>query len=198
MRTRSSSRSASALASARPIGLCLSSPSAIWAPTRMAGLRAVIGSWKIMPIFAPRTCWSWCSLSRIKSTPSRTTRPSALISFGSSPRMARAIKDFPEPDSPTMPSVAPLGIVKETFSTSVAGCWRGRLSRIALISTSIVKPGSRNVGQANPSIRPRAGSTRARRSRWSRPALSPSRGPGSDRSGRRSTSGPNSERAAEG
>ena len=34
---------------------CTCGPSAIWSPTRMTGLSAVIGSWKIIAIAAPRT-----------------------------------------------------------------------------------------------------------------------------------------------
>ena len=35
---------------------CTVSASAIWSPTRITGLSAVIGSWKISEMRAPRTC----------------------------------------------------------------------------------------------------------------------------------------------
>ncbi len=37
---------------------CAIGPSAIWSPTRITGFRAVIGSWKIIAMLAPRTSCS--------------------------------------------------------------------------------------------------------------------------------------------
>ena len=39
-----------------PASPCTRSASAIWAPTRITGLSAAIGSWKTKPMPAPRTC----------------------------------------------------------------------------------------------------------------------------------------------
>ncbi len=107
MRTRSSRRSASARAAAAAILRCQSRPSAIWSPMRITGLRAVIGSWKIMPMRAPRIWQSSLSGRARRSRPSSRMRPAARMPPGSRPMMASASRDLPDPDSPTMPSVPP-------------------------------------------------------------------------------------------
>ena len=49
------------------------------------------------------------------SVPSKTTLPAV---GSSSLTSIRAVVDFPQPDSPTSPSVSPALTLKETFSTA--------------------------------------------------------------------------------
>ncbi len=74
------------------------------------GLSEVIGSWKIicMRRLSGRIC---CSGSCVMSRPSNTMRPASM----SMSRMsARPSVVFPEPDSPTMPTVSPRPILRST------------------------------------------------------------------------------------
>ena len=89
--------------------MCTRADSAIWKPMVSVGLRLVIGSWKMKPIFLPRS-------RRISSLDSfRTLMPSRMISpatilpggLGISLVSESAVTLFPQPDSPTSPSVSP-------------------------------------------------------------------------------------------
>lgn len=53
--------------------------------------------------------------NEVSSSPSKTMLPERAFS---SPMMVRATVDFPEPDSPTSPSVPPAGMSKETPATA--------------------------------------------------------------------------------
>ncbi len=56
MPTRSSSSAARSRACFLLIPMCTRSGSMIWKPTVKTGLSEVIGSWKMKPMRAPRTC----------------------------------------------------------------------------------------------------------------------------------------------
>ena len=85
----------------------------------MTGLSAVIGSWKIMEIAAPRRVRIWSSGSDSSDWPSNSMEPETCAVGGRSRSSARDVADFPEPDSPTNPSVSPGWMAKETPSTTV-------------------------------------------------------------------------------
>ena len=72
------------------------------------GFSDVIGSWKIIAIFVPRMSRiSLADALRI-SWPSSSTEPSSSpLRRSTSPMTDRQVTLFPEPDSPTMPSVSP-------------------------------------------------------------------------------------------
>src|SRR6266851_3722580 len=92
--------------------------SSIWVPTLVTGFSDVIGSWKIMATSLPRNsrtssfiCTTSWSLNRIRP---ETIRPGS----GTSRRMEKAVIVFPEPDSPTMPTVSPRPTLKLIPSTA--------------------------------------------------------------------------------
>ena len=98
--------------------VCNCKTSAICAPTRISGLSAVIGSWKIMPIRPPRTdniCFS--GKSRMFCS-SNSTLPVKCILCGNKRMIDNAVNDLPEPDSPTNAKISPFAIEKETSSTN--------------------------------------------------------------------------------
>src|ERR671934_1342399 len=79
-----------------------------WRPIVSTGFRLVIGSWKIIAICRPRTRRSARWLSRRRSRPSKVAEPERTRpARGRRPRSASAVTLFPQPDSPTMPSVSP-------------------------------------------------------------------------------------------
>ena len=66
------------------------------------GFRAVIGSWKIMEIWLPRSSRSRFGVARRRSSPRKRILPAlARTPRARSPMMARDVMDLPEPDSPT-------------------------------------------------------------------------------------------------
>ena len=73
------------------------------------GLREVIGSWKIVEIFAPRMpSQSLSVLSLVRSWPWNITEPFETVPLDSSMPVKVLVKtDLPEPDSPTMAKVSP-------------------------------------------------------------------------------------------
>ena len=84
-----------------------STASAIWSPTRITGFSAVIGSWKIMLIPAPRMC-------RISGFGQRqqlfAAKPDAAMNAGLRRQQAQdgqRADRFSRPDSPTSPSTSP-------------------------------------------------------------------------------------------
>ena len=83
---------------------CTTSASATWAPTRITGFSAAIGSWNTRPMPAPRTA----HISRLRrasrSRPWKSTRPPVMRPAGGSSRSTeKAVTDLPLPDSPTRP-----------------------------------------------------------------------------------------------
>ena len=103
---------------------CSSIASLTWEPTVVTGLRLVIGSWKIMPMRAPRTERISGTGSDERSRPSKAMRAPGSMrpGFGTSRMMASADIDLPQPDSPTSASVSPAEIEKPTRSTTVTRC----------------------------------------------------------------------------
>ena len=74
----------------------------------MDGLSEVIGSWNTMPMRAPRRSRNSLGESLVTSLPSNWIAPAVRwMAGGSSPMIARAASVFPEPDSPTMPTISP-------------------------------------------------------------------------------------------
>ncbi len=119
MPTRPISSTARARAALRDIPSRTSGSSAIWSPTRITGLSAVIGSWKIIETVVPRSSLRRSSPAAVTSTPSISIVPP--VSFaprGSRPTSARRVTVFPEPDSPTRPSASPGSTSNETPSTA--------------------------------------------------------------------------------
>ena len=94
--------------------------SAIWKPTLNTGFRLDIGSWKIIEISLPRISRLRGSGNRSRSCPSNRMRPVSMRPGGEATNRSTdsAVTLLPQPDSPTMPSVAPAGRSKLTPSTA--------------------------------------------------------------------------------
>ena len=88
--------------------------SSIACETVILGLREENGSWKTICIRV-RILRSLAASRLLTSMLSKRTFP-AVGSIRR--RIARPVVDFPQPDSPTIPSVRPLSMVKETLSTA--------------------------------------------------------------------------------
>jgi hypothetical protein len=71
------------------------------------GLKAVIGSWKIMAMSLPRISRRRVADIASRSSPRNSTLPDTLAVRGSRPSSAMALTDLPDPDSPTMARVSP-------------------------------------------------------------------------------------------
>ncbi|EDT38062.1 conserved hypothetical protein [Burkholderia ambifaria MEX-5] len=114
MRTRSSSRNASARASVALFDWCSAIASLIWSPTVNTGFSDVIGSWKIIAMSAPRIPRIVAALAWARSTSAPPRRRNAIRPLVISPPpcstrriSASDVTDLPEPDSPTIASVSP-------------------------------------------------------------------------------------------
>ncbi len=118
MPVRCNSSTARAFAALGRIASCSSSTSAIWLPTVYSGFSAVIGSWKIMPMLAPRMPRIWRSLLVIRSSPSKRIEP-LLLAASTSRSTDSAVIDLPDPDSPTSANFSPAAIENDTSSTTV-------------------------------------------------------------------------------
>jgi hypothetical protein len=93
--------------------------SEICRPMVISGLSADIGSWKIMAIDLPRRCRRLAGDMRSRSVPLNRISPRVTpILRGSSPMMALAVTDLPDPDSPTMHRISPAIRSNETSSTA--------------------------------------------------------------------------------
>jgi len=102
--------------------------SAICLPIVIVGLSEVIGSWKTIPTWSPRTWRIASSLKPTRSTPSSRTSPPAM----KPPRGSRRMIDIaaivlPHPDSPTMPTVSPASTSKDSPSTACTTELRSRI-----------------------------------------------------------------------
>src|SRR5882724_6908951 len=113
------------ISTARASAACLSKPwwirsvSPIWRPTVSTGLRLVIGSWKIIEMSLPRMSRISRSDNCRRSLPWKRTEPAILPGGSGMSRISDiAVTDLPQPDSPTMASVSPSSIWKETPSTA--------------------------------------------------------------------------------
>ncbi len=91
--------------------------STICQPTRYCGWRLESGSWKISAIFAPRTCRSSSGPIVSRSRPSKSAWPETRAPCVR-PTIVCVATLFPEPDSPTIPSVRPLSTPNEMPRTA--------------------------------------------------------------------------------
>jgi hypothetical protein len=82
MPTRRSSSRIRARAASPFIPLCSSSVSPIWRSTVCSGFSDVIGSWKIMPIWSPRTARRTSAPAPISSVPRRRMLPRGWLARG--------------------------------------------------------------------------------------------------------------------
>jgi hypothetical protein len=110
---------------------CSRIASITWWPQVNTGFNDVIGSWKIIAISFPRTdCNSFSSIFKrsVCFFPSGEKRISPLIKlafFVSNRNMASEVTDLPEPDSPAIPVISFLLMMRlmfciaDTFSVSV-------------------------------------------------------------------------------
>src|SRR5690606_23181831 len=92
--------------------------SATWAPTRMSGLSAVIGSWNTIDMARPRRSFSFDSGTPIRSRSCRRAFPPAVTPSGRRPMSDSAGRALPEPDSPMRPTRSPGPIWNDTSCTS--------------------------------------------------------------------------------
>jgi hypothetical protein len=100
----------------------------------ITGLSAVIGSWKTIPIDAPRISFMSEPSSLSRSFPSRTTLPPVAVALrGRRPRIAFSVMLLPLPDSPTRPIACPRRAVNETPSTA----WNSRRWLLTLTRRSL-------------------------------------------------------------
>ena len=119
MRTARRSSRARAHALPRLAPSCTRSGSATWSPTVKSGLRLASGSCRIIAIRLPRTRRISPRDFVRRSSPSNQISPLTVRAAGGRRRRSeRASVVFPEPDSPTMPSVSPSPTVSETSSTA--------------------------------------------------------------------------------
>ena len=83
----------------------------------ITGLRAVMGSWKIIEISLPLISLSLSSLIEVISSPRKSIEPLSTQTWGAGnrPITERAVNDFPDPLSPTMQSVSPDNKSKSSF-----------------------------------------------------------------------------------
>ena len=87
--------------------VCCSMISLICSPTVSTGLRAVIGSWKIMAMSLPRIFRSADCGAPISSLPRSFALPVERPLPGSRPNRAMEDMLLPEPDSPTIARISP-------------------------------------------------------------------------------------------
>ena len=109
------------MASLREMFVWVKTASATWYPMVFTGLSEVMGSWKIMEIFRPRTLHISVSSSAVKSWPFSRIWPPTIRArgLGKRPMMDSAVMLLPHPDSPTTQSVSPFFTEKLTPSTAL-------------------------------------------------------------------------------
>src|SRR3546814_75664 len=103
----------------RPVCQCLAAMVGVRAqgfkqllPYRHDRIRLVDGSWKIMPIWPPRTWLMPCSDRPLSSTAPKCIRPAEIRpASGSRRSKASAVMLLPQPDSPTRAKVCPRSMV---------------------------------------------------------------------------------------
>src|SRR5437762_1234182 len=111
--------SAFASAAARETSLCSRTASRSWCPIVRTGLSDVIGSWKIIAISLPRSSRSRSCGMVSRFSPLKSACPVVRdLRRSLRPMIVRHVTLLPEPDSPTIPSVRPLSMVKLTPSTA--------------------------------------------------------------------------------
>src|SRR5699024_2137745 len=89
-------------------------------PIFIVGFNAVIGSWNITEMSAPRIFRMSLSFSCNKSRPSNQISPRSMnaLSLGNKRVMAFDVTDLPEPDSPTIANVFPFSKERSTPRTA--------------------------------------------------------------------------------
>src|SRR5438132_2688805 len=111
--------SAFASAAVRETSLCSRTASRSWCPIVRTGLSEVIGSWKIIAISLPRSSRRRSCGIVSRSSPLKSACPvERELRRSFRPMIVRHVTLFPDPDSPTIPSVRPLSTVKLTPSTA--------------------------------------------------------------------------------
>src|ERR671934_2429885 len=91
-----------------------------WWPMRCTGFSDVMGSWKIIAMSLPRMSRRRLELIVSRFSPLKIASPLEIVfRFGLRPMIVRQVTLFPEPDSPTIPSVCPFSIEKLTPSTAL-------------------------------------------------------------------------------
>ena len=87
---------------------------------RRSGFSIVNGSWKIIEMLVPRSRATSRGPAASMSRPSKTISPPlATTPVGKRPTIARALRDLPLPDSPTIAIVSPSSRRRSTPATSV-------------------------------------------------------------------------------
>src|SRR3989442_4966759 len=133
--------------SARPRSpRCRRSVSAICSPTVRAGFRKAIGSWRIMAMGEPRSCRISFAVLASRSSRSKGICPPTMRPPGSGTRrrIDRDVIDWPEPDSPTMPSVSPRrteNVAPSTAFTTPRRVWIWVRSSLTSSSASAIATG---------------------------------------------------------
>src|ERR1700736_613708 len=104
---------------------CAVIASIIWVSMRSTGLSVIIGSWKTIATFAPRSRRSRSSDAPTSSWPRKRIDPPTMRPGGPTrPRIEKPVTVLPEPDSPTSPSTSPRSTVKLAPSTARTAPWR--------------------------------------------------------------------------
>src|SRR5262249_26137792 len=136
---------------------CEPTASSIWSPTRITGFSALIGSWKIIDRWAPRSRWRSAPRRSSRFRPGRpeySTSPTDHTGGdGISPMSVRHVTLLPQPLSPTRPRISPARSENETSSTARTTApsasmyvWRPDTRRISSAATSVT--GAKEVGEA--------------------------------------------------
>ena len=155
MPARVSSATASVRAAGPDARSWTSSASTIWAPTRITGLRPVIGSCGTSPIRLPRTPRRVRSSAAVMSRSRSMTDPDVMRPLSASSRLTDAARvDLPDPDSPTTATVSPTATSRSTPRTASTSprevenaTVRSRIDR-----TTSAAPGSVMAGLLRPSV----------------------------------------------
>ena len=92
--------------------------SPICSPIRWTGFRACSAPWKMIDAPVHRIARSLPGESASTSSPSSRICPSIAVFSGRRRRIAPAIVDLPQPDSPARPSTSPFSIWRSTPRTA--------------------------------------------------------------------------------
>ena len=160
-RTASSNSSARAMLALRDSLRCRRNGSQICWPTVITGFSDIIGSWKIMPIVAPRIPRICTSGSSSRSCPfSRISPDSIRAASGSSRITLSAVTDLPLPDSPSSAKVPCFGMEKlmSSTATSRSGPVPNATRRCLTSSRALIASPS---GRMRRALRPTTGSRTA-------------------------------------
>ena len=147
-RTARSSSTARASASAFDRRSTSRRVSVRWSPMVRIGLMPARGSWKTMPALVRRSARSSPTGAPSTSWPSSRTEPAVDAPRGCSPITERAVRDLPEPDSPTRPTVSPSATESDTPSRSRVPS--GRSSVKSEMSSSVMRGSLLRCGRRAP------------------------------------------------